>query len=123
MNRISQFMEESPDEDHGDFFIIAGPFGAVSVTNETAARIDEVLDRESVPEWVVFDDAPDRAFGYARVRSARSSSPPLHNGRQTGASTGRVSAKSRKIDVPGKGTTDRQDPRSSVVEHAPMPRR
>ena len=66
MNRISQYMEESPNEEHGDFFIVAGPFGAVSVTNETAARIDEVLDRESVPEWIVFDD---RSGSRVRVRT------------------------------------------------------
>jgi hypothetical protein len=68
MNRISQYVEESPNEEYGDYYIVTGHFGAVSITNETAARIDEVLDRASVPEWIVFDD---RAGSRVRVRTCQ----------------------------------------------------
>ena len=66
MNRMSRYMEKPPDDQFGDFFIVAGEFGSAGVTSDTAAQIEAVLDRESVPDWIVFDDRVGSRF---RVRT------------------------------------------------------
>jgi hypothetical protein len=66
MNRMSRYLEESPDEGYGDFFVVAGEFGVAQVTSDTAARIESVLDRTVVPAWIVFDDRVGSRF---RVRT------------------------------------------------------
>ena len=66
-NRIARFIEEEPAEDSaGDFFVVAGEFGAVCVDRETAARVEAVLDRWLVPTWVVIGD---RSGSRLRIRT------------------------------------------------------
>ena len=65
MNRMTEYLESSED-DYGDFFVVAGEFGVACVTAETATQIEAVLDRETVPKWIVFDD---RAGSRLRVRT------------------------------------------------------
>jgi hypothetical protein len=67
MNRVSDFFEEESDQDYGDFFVVAGEFGAACVTRETAERIEAVLDRRDVPTWITFED---RVGSRLRVRAA-----------------------------------------------------
>ena len=68
MNRLKLYLEneEAPEEEYGDFVVISGTFGYVSVTHETAERVERLLDRRSVPEWVVFHD---RSGSRIRVRA------------------------------------------------------
>lgn len=65
MNRITRYLEESA-EHCGDFYVVAGEFGRVSVTHAVAHRIQAVLDRWIVPTWIVF---PDRVGSIVRVRT------------------------------------------------------
>ena len=67
MNRLSDFFEEDSGLDYGDFFVVAGDFGAACVTRETADRIEALLDRRDVPAWVTFED---RVGSRLRVRTA-----------------------------------------------------
>ena len=67
MNRLSDFFEEDSELDYGDFFVVAGDFGAACVTRETAERIEALLDRRDVPAWVTFED---RVGSRLRVRTA-----------------------------------------------------
>ena len=68
MNRLSDLFSEDPEEEeYGDFFVVAGEFGAACVTRETAERIERVLDRQDVPAWITFND---RAGSRLRVRTA-----------------------------------------------------
>jgi hypothetical protein len=66
MNRVAEHFEEPHEQAYGDFFVVAGEFGAACVTSETAARIEAVLDQKRVPKWIVFDD---RAGSRLRVRT------------------------------------------------------
>jgi hypothetical protein len=66
MNRLRAFLEEAPDEEFGDFYVVAGDFGAACVTRETARRIEETLDRWLVPTWIEFSD---RVGSRLRVRT------------------------------------------------------
>jgi hypothetical protein len=66
MNRMTEFFEKTPEHEYGDFFVVAGEFGATCVTSETAANIEAVLDRKRVPKWIVFDD---RSGSRYRVRT------------------------------------------------------
>lgn len=63
---MSRYLNESPDENLGDYFVVAGEFGVVSITSETAATIEAMLDRQCVPVWIVFDD---RAGSRLRIRT------------------------------------------------------
>jgi hypothetical protein len=65
MNRISSFLEEPPEE-YGDFFVIAGEFGAACVTAETARSVKAVLARPFEPRWTEFRDL---AGSLVRVRT------------------------------------------------------
>ena len=68
MNRLSDLFSEDPEEEeYGDFFVVAGEFGAACVTRETAERIERVVDRQDVPAWITFND---RAGSRLRVRTA-----------------------------------------------------
>ena len=67
MNRLSDFFEEDPELEYGDFFVVAGDFGAACVTRETAERIEALLDRRDVPAWITFED---RVGSRLRVRTA-----------------------------------------------------
>ena len=87
MNRVAEFFEEVPERDYGDFFVVAGEFGAACVTSETAARIEEVLDRCDVPTWIVFND---RAGSRLRVRTRHI--------RSIGESTAAQRAEDRRFD-------------------------
>jgi hypothetical protein len=60
MNRLSDFFEEDSEQEYGDFFVVAGDFGAACVTRETAERIEALLDRRDVPAWVTFEEEQDR---------------------------------------------------------------
>jgi hypothetical protein len=67
MNRLSDLFEEELEQEYGDFFVVAGDFGAACVTRETAERIEAMLDRRDVPTWVTFED---RVGSRLRVRTA-----------------------------------------------------
>ena len=67
MNRLSDFLDEESEAEYGDFFVVAGEFGAACVTRETAERIEAVLDRRDVPTWITFED---RVGSRLRVRTA-----------------------------------------------------
>jgi hypothetical protein len=62
MNRMSRCFENAPEDQYGDFFIVAGDRLYVTVTCETAAQIEAVLERAKVPEWIVFDDRVGSRF-------------------------------------------------------------
>ena len=66
MNRLRGFLEELPEEEFGDFYVVAGEFGAACVTRETARRVVEVLNRWWVPTWIEFED---RVGSSLRVRT------------------------------------------------------
>ena len=66
MNRIAQYFGEATEEEFGDFYVVAGEFGAACVTRETAAWIESILDRWKVPTWVIFQD---RVGSRLRVRT------------------------------------------------------
>ena len=68
MNRLKLYMdgEEAPDEQYGDFVVISGTFGFANLSLEEAERVERLLDRRCVPEWVVFHD---RAGSRVRVKS------------------------------------------------------
>lgn len=67
MNRLSDLFDEDSEQGYGDFFVVAGEFGAACVTRETAERIEAVLDQRDVPTWISFDD---RVGSRLRVRTA-----------------------------------------------------
>jgi hypothetical protein len=56
MNRITGFLAEDPENEYGDFYVVAGVFFCAGVTRETAQRIEAVLNRWLVPRWIVFHD-------------------------------------------------------------------
>jgi len=66
MNRITRYLEEPPEEQYGDFYVVAGDFGRVGVTHAVARHIQAVLDRWFVPTWIEF---PDRVGSIIRVRT------------------------------------------------------
>jgi hypothetical protein len=66
MNRVSDYFEKSPEEEYGDFYVVAGEYFTAAVTRETAERIEAVLDRKTVPKWVEFHDRVGSRF---RVRT------------------------------------------------------
>jgi hypothetical protein len=66
MNRITRYLEEPPEQQYGDFYVVAGEFGRIGVTHTVAHCIQAVLDRWIVPTWIVF---PDRVGSLVRVRT------------------------------------------------------
>jgi hypothetical protein len=66
MNRITHYLAEPPEQGYGDFYVVAGEFGRVGVTQAVARRIQAVLDRWIVPTWIEF---PDRVGSITRVRT------------------------------------------------------
>jgi hypothetical protein len=64
---MSDLFPEEPEEDYGDFFVVAGEFGVTCVTPDTASRIESILDRKDVPTWITFRD---RVGSRIRVRTA-----------------------------------------------------
>ena len=66
MNRVSDFLGKSPEEEYGDFHVVAGEYFTAAVTRETAERIEAVLDQKRVPKWVEFHDRVGSRF---RVRT------------------------------------------------------
>jgi len=67
MNRLSDVFGDDSEDEYGEFFVVAGEFGAACVTRETVERIEAVLDRRDVPTWISFQD---RVGSRLRVRSA-----------------------------------------------------
>jgi hypothetical protein len=66
MNRLSEYFEESPEEEYGDFFVVAGENFWGAVTREEVERIEALLDQRKVPKWIVFHD---RSGSRYRVRA------------------------------------------------------
>ena len=66
MNRVSDFLGKSPEDEYGDFFVVHGAFFSAGVTRETAEWIEAVLDRKRVPKWIAFSD---RVGSRYRVRA------------------------------------------------------
>jgi hypothetical protein len=48
---MTGFLAEDPENEYGDFFVVAGVFFSAGVTRETAERIERVLSRWIVPRW------------------------------------------------------------------------
>jgi hypothetical protein len=70
-NRLKLYLanEEAPEEEepYGDFFVITWfPFGCTMITKEMAHRVERLLDGNTVPQWIVFNDRSGSRF---RVRS------------------------------------------------------
>jgi hypothetical protein len=65
-NRVSGYVEETPDDQYGDFFVVAGEYFTAGVTRDTARRIEAQLDRRFAPMWIVFYDRVGSRF---RVRT------------------------------------------------------
>ena len=87
MNRLSCYFEEPPEEKLGDFYVVAGEFGAACVTRETARYVESVLDRWWVPTWIEFRD---RVGSRIRVRTRLI--------RSIGESTAAQRAADRRLD-------------------------
>ena len=87
MNRMTGYFEKPPEGEYGDFFVVAGEFGAACVSSETATQIEAVLDRKHVPKWIVFDD---RAGSRLRVRTRQI--------RSIGESTATQRAEDRRLE-------------------------
>jgi hypothetical protein len=66
MNRVSEYFDEAPESEYGDFYVVAGENFWGSVTREEAERIEAELDRTPAPEWIVFHD---RVGSRYRVRT------------------------------------------------------
>lgn len=68
VNRILALLKPSENEDppYGDFVIVSGPFGNLTVTRTVAREIERVLDRRWRPRWVTFHD---RVGSRVRVRA------------------------------------------------------
>jgi hypothetical protein len=62
MNRITGFLADVPENEYGDFYVVAGIFFSAGVTRETAQRIERVLARWIVPRWIVFHDRVGSRF-------------------------------------------------------------
>ena len=62
MNRMTGFLAEDPENEYGDFFMVAGFGFCAEVTPETAARVERALER-----WIVFHDRVGSRF---RVRTS-----------------------------------------------------
>ena len=69
MNRIRNYLDEPPEPPElpnlGDFYIVAGDFGRMSVEADVARRIAGVLDSWRPRTWLEFRD---RAGSLIRVR-------------------------------------------------------
>jgi hypothetical protein len=68
VNRILALLKPGDNEDppYGDFVVVSGPFGSLSVTRNVAREIERVLDRRWRPRWVTFHD---RVGSRVRVRA------------------------------------------------------
>lgn len=68
VNRILALLKPGDNEDspYGDFVVVSGPFGRLSVTRNVAREIERVLDRRWRPRWVTFHD---RVGSRVRVRA------------------------------------------------------
>ena len=66
MNRLACYFEEPPEQSYGDFYVVAGEFGAVCVTREVAEYVERILGCLWVPAWVEFRD---RVGSRVRVRT------------------------------------------------------
>ncbi|MBV9880253.1 MAG: hypothetical protein JO180_07135 [Gemmatirosa sp.] len=67
INRLTLHVDRQPDEEpYGDFHVVSGPFGALSITAETARAIAQALDRRRPPRWLAFRD---RAGSHIRIRT------------------------------------------------------
>jgi len=66
MNRVSEYFEEPPEQEYGDFFVVAGENFWGAVTREEVARIEAQLDQRKAPKWLVFHD---RSGSRYRVRT------------------------------------------------------
>jgi hypothetical protein len=66
MNRMTGFLAEDPENEYGDFYVVAGMFFSAGVTRETAERIEATLNQWIVPRWIVFHD---RVGSRYRVRT------------------------------------------------------
>ena len=69
INRILKLVDEAQDDElpYGDFSIVSGLFGSVSVSPEVAVYIERQLDRLWRPAWIIFHD---RVGSRMRVRSS-----------------------------------------------------
>lgn len=58
MNRVREYLEEEPDEEHasGDYWVIYGEAGMFYVGAETAAEVARRLARWWSARWITFVD-------------------------------------------------------------------
>jgi len=69
LNRLTLYRSALPPPEpdgYGDFYVVSGAFGAVSVTAATARDIERQLDRAEPTRWLVFRD---RSGSRVRVRA------------------------------------------------------
>jgi hypothetical protein len=69
INRIAAWPREPFDDEevpYGDFVVVSGTFGYVSVTHAEARRIERALDALRPPRWIAFRD---RVGSRIRVRA------------------------------------------------------
>jgi len=113
MNRLSDFFEEDSEQDYGDFFVVAGDFGAACVTRETAERIEALLDQRDAPAWITFEDRVGSRLRVrtALIRSIGESTP--RSVRRTGESIVPVGARKSRIADRGRSSSHFPDHRST----------
>jgi uncharacterized protein YecT (DUF1311 family) len=70
INRLTLLRDGLPPppdrDDYGDFYVVAGAFGSVSVTAHTACAIEAALDANQPVPWIAFRD---RSGSRIRVRA------------------------------------------------------
>jgi len=68
LNRLSLLRDglPPPEPGYGDFYVVSGAFGSVSVTAETARALERALDARRPVRWLQFRD---RSGSRVRVRA------------------------------------------------------
>jgi len=68
LNRLTLLRDglPPPEPGYGDFYVVSGAFGSVSVTGETARAIERSLDARRPVRWLLFRD---RSGSRIRVRA------------------------------------------------------
>ena len=68
LNRLTLLRDgmPSPEPGYGDFYVVSGAFGSVSVSADTARAIERALDARRAMRWLQFRD---RSGSRIRVRA------------------------------------------------------
>jgi hypothetical protein len=98
--RLVRSPEREDDQSYGDFYVVAGEFGSLTVSRETARYIERQLDRRPMPEWLVFRD---RVGSRIRVRTRHVNSFVESTARQRAADRRLDRARQREQDADSDG--------------------